>query len=54
MSGLTDAKFQGKTRLQSLPCIFAFVEIEFAVAYGGRHYLTTLTTTKSEGSRVPD
>ena len=35
VSGLIDAKFQVKTHLQSMLCIYTFAEMEFLVAYGG-------------------
>ena len=34
---INDAKFQVKTRLQSILCIFTLDEMEFLVAYGDRH-----------------
>jgi len=37
VSGLNDVKFQVKTLLQSMLCIFTFVEMEFHVACGSRH-----------------
>jgi hypothetical protein len=37
VSGLNDAKFQVKTLLQSMLCIFTFVEMEFPVSYGVRY-----------------
>jgi len=37
VSGLNDAKFQVKTHLQSMLCIFTFTEMEILVAYGGHH-----------------
>jgi len=39
VSGLNDVKFQVKTRLQSMLCIFAFDEMEFHVGYRGRHFV---------------
>ena len=32
-------KFQVKTRLQSMLCIFAFDKMEFLVSYRGRHFI---------------
>jgi hypothetical protein len=37
VSGLNDAKFQVKTRRQSVLCIYTFAEMEFPVAFGGCH-----------------
>jgi len=37
VSGLNDAIFKVKTRLQSMLCMFTFAEMEFNVDYGGRH-----------------
>jgi hypothetical protein len=37
VSGLNDAKFQVKTRLHLMLCIFTFGDMEFLVAYGGHH-----------------
>jgi hypothetical protein len=51
VSGLNDAKFQVKTRLQSMQCIFPFAEMEFPFIYWSRHlkhgfgrYLTPRST----------
>jgi hypothetical protein len=34
ISGLNDAKFQAKTSLQSMICIFVFAGMELLVVYG--------------------